>query len=642
MRWTAWALCLAASASAQQSPVMRSETRVVLVDTIVTGKKGDYVRDLTAKDFHVFQDGKEQPLASFAFESSATPSQPRSLVLFFDESSMQMQDQIPARRAASAFIDAEADANRKIAVMAYDGALHIAQNFTDNAGRLKDALPQPASRIPQDETTGRRRGAAIDDTGARNMPRSLRALADSLGVLPGRKIVVLFVGTLPSSSEERSELKDAIEACNRSAVSVYPVDVRPVTVQAGPNGGRAMSDNPRAGRRGPNGPQGDSEDVGSAYVVDSGAATRQMLLDLANRTGGFLVQNSNDLLGGLQEVASEEDEYYALTFTPPDAKEGSCHTLRVKVDRPATKVRARASYCTAKAEDLLAGTPTGQDLERRAAAADAGDMAASMRLAYFYVGPNVARVDVAMDITPGTLKFQREKDKLHAEIDLLGIAVTAGGDDAGAVRARFSDVLKFDFDNEAQIAAWKTKPLHYEKEFRIAPGRYKFTMAFGQSGQEAANFGKAESPLSVDPWNGSELTMSGLVLSRETHPAAEVGLTLAIGGRTPLIAGNTQVVPSVSGRFAKAGPGAFYLEVYAPDPPSLTVRVRVLDRKSGVAKWDSGLTRLPPQTDGGKLSIPALARLPLESLTPGDWTLEVTAADASGKSVTRTADFAVE
>jgi hypothetical protein len=36
---------------AQQSPVIQTETREVLVDAIVTGKNGAYVRDLTASDF---------------------------------------------------------------------------------------------------------------------------------------------------------------------------------------------------------------------------------------------------------------------------------------------------------------------------------------------------------------------------------------------------------------------------------------------------------------------------------------------------------------------------------------------------------------------------------------------------------------
>jgi hypothetical protein len=40
-----------ANASDQPAAVIRTETRLVLVDTVVTDKKGKYVRDLTQKDF---------------------------------------------------------------------------------------------------------------------------------------------------------------------------------------------------------------------------------------------------------------------------------------------------------------------------------------------------------------------------------------------------------------------------------------------------------------------------------------------------------------------------------------------------------------------------------------------------------------
>ncbi len=232
------ALCATtASTRAQQGTAIQTETRVVLVDAIVTAKNGTYVRDLTQKDFRIWEDNKEQAIRSFAFESSSEASQPRSLVLFFDESSLEAMDQIPALQSASRFIDAETGPNRKMAVVSYDGALRVRQNFTDNATRLKNALPSPASRVTEAEQQARpehssltggtiRDAGSVDDTGSRNMLRSLRNLGTSLGVLPGRKIVVVFAGRIASSSSQKSDLKEAIDACNKSGVAVYPVDVQ--------------------------------------------------------------------------------------------------------------------------------------------------------------------------------------------------------------------------------------------------------------------------------------------------------------------------------------------------------------------------------------------------------------------------------
>src|SRR5271170_4306768 len=66
------------------APVIHAETRLVLVDTVVTDKKGNYIRDLAQNDFKVWEDGNEQAVTSFSFEESAASSsnsQPHYMVL---------------------------------------------------------------------------------------------------------------------------------------------------------------------------------------------------------------------------------------------------------------------------------------------------------------------------------------------------------------------------------------------------------------------------------------------------------------------------------------------------------------------------------------------------------------------------------
>src|ERR1700727_1282632 len=91
------------SGSTSDTTVIRAETRLVLVDTVVTDKKGNYIRDLTQKDFRVWEDNKEQTVKTFSAETDASaPSgeQRRYLILFFDNSTMNMTDQSQARAAA--------------------------------------------------------------------------------------------------------------------------------------------------------------------------------------------------------------------------------------------------------------------------------------------------------------------------------------------------------------------------------------------------------------------------------------------------------------------------------------------------------------------------------------------------------------
>jgi VWFA-related protein len=647
MRLTPVVLCFAGALAAQQSPIIQTETREVLVDAIVTAKNGAYVSDLTAKDFHLSQDGKEQAIKGFSLESATTASQTRSLVLFFDETSMEARDQSAVRQAAARFIDAEAGPNHMMAIVTFNGSMRIAQSFTDNAGRLKDALNQASfhglapsaadsdrshdpSRVEEDRVVGRATGTSLANAmGARNMIRSVGDLGKSLGVLPGRKIVILFTGTLPSSGDQKSEVREAVEAANKSGVAIYAVDVRPVFDQANPGASptpqtRTPSYTQRGGPGGA--PQGDSDPLSSS-IPDSGSSSQEVLFGLANGTGGFVVRNTSDVLGGLQTIGKEQDQYYVLTYVAPEAKEGSCHTLRVKVDRKGTSVRARSNYCTEKPLDLLAGTSTGKELESRATGAQAGGINAFIELSHFYLSPNVDRVNLAMEIAADGMKFQNQKGKMHAEVDLLGIASTPDG----SVGARFSDAVKFDFDTQAEIEKLKGKYFHYEKEFKIAPGQYRFTMAFSSGGQ---SFGKLESPLNVEPQKAGGLDLSSVVLSRETRPAADLGLNagISIGDQSPLVAQGMQVIPAGSSQFVKSEQAFFYFEVYDPNLATVSAQLRILDR-SGAAKWDSGIQKLAVSRQGGSL--------PLSSLAPGPYQLEVTVSDPSGKQAKRTVDFQV-
>ena len=379
------------------------------------------------------------------------------------------------------------------------------------------------------------------------------------------------------------------------------------------------------------GPQGDSDNIG-APVPDSGSSSQQPLFALANGTGGFVVRDTTDLLGGLQSVGQEQDQYYALTYVAPESKEETCHSLRVKVDRKGTKVRSRTSYCTAKPLDLLAGTTAASELEKRAGSTETGGVAASIRLPYFYISPNVARVNLAMEIPAEALQFQNQKGKEHGEMDLLGVASAPDG----SVGARFSDAVKFDL-TPADIAKLKEKPLHYEKEFKIAPGKYRFTMAFSSGGQ---SFGKVEAPLDVEPRKEGELGVSGLVLSKEAHPAADLGLGLGVGvgvsgfnDRTPLVAQGMQVIPSGSSQFLASEPAFFYFEVYDANPASVSAQVRILDRKTGAVKWESAAVKVSAPQQGGNL--------PVNTLGPGAYQLEVTAM-GPGKRVTSSTDFEVK
>ncbi|MGB6942463.1 MAG: VWA domain-containing protein [Bryobacteraceae bacterium] len=722
-----------AQAPADSGAVIRTETKLVLVDTVVTDKKGNYIHDLEAKDFKVWEDNKEQQIKSFSFEAgSASPSNPQKhyLVLFFDNSTMDFGAQGRARQAATKFIDSNGGPNRLMAIVNFGGALQIAQNFTDDTQRLKNivsgvkfsTLSPNASNANTPQLS-----AQMASFGARDVLYALKDLAKDLSAIPARKTVILITAGFPLSPEILSEATAAISACNKANVAIYPIDVRGLvagTPQArlgGPDqgvashsgvrfipasyvpggmaffipqhtggtvgggggghtggttgggtggatagGGRGSTSGPTGGTpaapgRGVNPGSGAMNPFGAnspftnpsaqsrlllPKMPDSTATNQDIMFMLAQGTGGFVIHETNDLITGMEKIGKEQDEYYVLGYTPPDSEEGSCHVLRVKVNRGGTEVRARTGYCNSKPQDLLAGNPTEKELEIRAAAAQAGNVSASMELPFFYTASNVARVNVAMEIATRNIKFEKQKGKYHATMDVLGLAYLPDG----TVGARFSDSVKLDFDDKKQMEAFQEQPMHYENQFDVASGKYNLKVVFASGGQ---SFGKVEVPLAIDPYDAKQFSMSGLALSKEVRKASDLGTgldALLLEDRVPLIANDLQLVPYGSDQFKKGDLVAFYTELYEPllvtgnpkAPPLVVFDLRVLDAKTGEQKEDTGLIRvgLPSQT--GSPMVPLLGKIPVDSLAPGAYKVEIKAQDDAGKEFKRTADFQIE
>jgi len=717
-------------------PTITTETRLVLVDTVVTDKKGNYLRDLTQKDFRVFEDGKEQAINSFSSESGASaPSvnQKRYMVLLFDDSTMSLSDQGFARKAALKFLDSNTGADRYIAVVDFNGTLRISQNFTTDAARLKQAAENvkiSAVSPIGDSYVGIAQLPNLEaDFAARTLLLALRDMAKSLAAVPGRKTVVLLSAGFPYNAGDsvmQAELTSAINACNKANVAIYAIDVRGVgtvteapplrdfpdatagrlvsaTMQlpaddgndngylrsavaedqdapahlvyvqhggsggggghpggtgggghpggtGGTTGGTRGTSGANSGPRGPmtSGPTivapvtpySDARNI--LPTIASGSQNQQILYLLAEGTGGFVIVNSNDLLGGIDKIAKEQNQYYLLGYTPAPSEEGSCHTLKVKVDRGDTIVRSRSGYCNVRPTDLLAGKPMEKQLENQVNGSQAGNVVATMQAPYFYTAPNVARVELAIDIPANALKFEKQKGKQHAEVNVLGIAYKPDG----SVAARFSDNVEFNLEDKDQVQAFSKQPYHYENQFEIAPGDYKLKVAFNSGG---SNFGKLEMPLVVDSYDAKQLSISTVAMSTEVYPVNQMSASLdaaLLEDRKPLVSQGMEIVPTGSDHFKKADPAVLYVEIYDPlltgaNPPKVGIQLQVLDRKTGEKKVDMG--GLIPTPEAGNPVVPLGMKLPLDKLTPGSYQLEVKAIDTAGNSTTvRKTDFEVE
>jgi VWFA-related protein len=758
--WSQLLLAAAVVAAAQEKAapastgtVIKTETRVVLVDAVVTDKKGAYIRGLAAKDFKIWEDNKQQEIGSFSFEAdpdSPTKSRPKYMVLFFDNSSMDFGQQRQARDAAAKFIAANAGPNRLMAIANFTGTLRIDQNFTDDAARLQSVVSgtKIAMTSANSSVGGPNLSRAERQFGITSGILALRSLARNLADVPGRKSLILLTGGFRLNSENMTELTALIDACNKSNVAVYPIDVRGLVAGApigdsgqrspvllaslggvtignaffqragappapsgggspspgaggggGGGGGRAAAppsmggggrgntgggggggrtggmpstggntgnSNGRAGGM-PNGVGGNTGrggggdtspnlnrnrdpnfNQGRRSIVpkfpESATTNQEPLYMLAGGTGGFVIVNTNDLLGGLQKIGKEQNEFYMLSYTPPESTEGSCHMLKVKVDRGGATVRARTGYCNVKSQDILAGEPaTEKNLEKLIASSAPGTPGASMMAPFFYTSPDTARATVAMEIPSDALKFEKVKGKLRAVLNVLGIAYAPDG----AVAARFSDSVKIEFENKKLVEKFQEEPLlHYEKDFEVAVGKYTLKVVYS-SGQ---SFGKLELPLVVDKFEGQKFRMSGLAFSRSFRKVSAMDSNIdsaLVEDRTPLIANGMQFTPTGSSSFKKTENVALYAQLYDEilgevTPPKdfmVGIQLRIFDSATKQVKLDSGGMRASI-TPGNSL-IPLGLKLLVDKLEAGKYFAELTAQDSAGNSVRRYEKFEV-
>ena len=739
----------------QSNVVIRKESRLVLVDTVVTGKKGEYIRDLKQSDFKVYEDNKEQAISSFSTGSDPAiqaSGQKRYLILFFDNSTMQIPDQIQARNAANQFIAANSDGDHLMAVVDFGGALRIVQNFTANADLLRSAVAgvksssvNPNANVPDVQpvtvaSTGLSSlSNAEADFGARSVLLAVRSLAKNLRTVPGRKMLVLFSGGFALNPENQSELTATIDACNKSNVAIYALDARGLVgglpggsarfdtgdavIELAKNRPDARSNNekPRSGKpqlvlasfsssaepdpqrpggggagAGAGGGRGTTGGTGTAGgaggkgttggtgtgtgrstggTTGTGAGTaprttspnnfnfnspynqprtivppfppsastnQQILAALAEGTGGFTIFNTNDLLGGLQRIGKEQSEFYILGYVPSDTPEGSCHTLKVKLSRGGTNVRSRSGYCNVKTGNTLEGKPVEKQLESRAAAAQAGSIHGGMQAPYFYTSANVARVNLAMEIPADAVHFNKEKGKYNANLNVLGIAYRADG----SVGARFSDTVNLNLDKDE----WKQftqNPYRYENQFDASPGTYKLTVVLSAGGDA---FGKFESPLQIDAYDGKHFSLGGLALANNAQKIGDIPTSLdaaLLEDRTPLVVHGLQIMPSGTNRFKRDENVIVYSEIYEPlltsdNPPKVGLGYRILDRASKKEVMFTGVVAADGFILKGNPVVPVGLKVNVKDLAPGAYCLVMQAVDAAGnKAPNRIVDFDV-
>jgi VWFA-related protein len=175
----------------------------------------------------------------------------------------------------------------------------------------------------------------------------LRAVVSSIGRVSGRKSIFFFAENVPITARLKAQFESLIGEANRANITVYTVDAAGLRVHS--KDAELARNVAVAGAKGIGDEQRDTKTAWTKDLEEQeqmlSSRPTAVLGRLAKETGGFLIENTNDLGAGVARMQQERTTYYLLAYQPTNATlDGKFRKVSVKVKRSKVTVRARPGY----------------------------------------------------------------------------------------------------------------------------------------------------------------------------------------------------------------------------------------------------------------------------------------------------------
>jgi Ca-activated chloride channel family protein len=315
------AAALTAPATLAQAP-FKSGAQTVAVYTTVTDMAGRLVTDLDKDAFEILDDGKPQPITTFARDI-----QPITVVMMLDRSGSMVGNFGLVQKAAEAFVERLLPAD-KARIGSFSNRVEVdPRTFTSS----KDELLQ----ILQTE---------LQDSGPTPLWNAVGVGMTALLHVEGRRVVLVFTDGMDNpmnGSGNNLTLKAVTKRSDEEDVMVYAIGLassmgfHPGGYGGGGGRGYGGYGGYGGGRGGRRGGVTDHPDPG--------------LQALAAASGGgyFELTGTQELSATFARVADELHRQYLLGFVP-QKNDGKSHKLEVHVKGEGLIARARRSYVASR------------------------------------------------------------------------------------------------------------------------------------------------------------------------------------------------------------------------------------------------------------------------------------------------------
>jgi len=329
----------------------------VNLNVVAMDAKGQPVSDLTADELRIWDNGKEQKIASFrrrevraTSAASLGPRQysnrppgmsPHATVILFDQLNTHFADRgYVMNRLTHVLGEYEKSSNLYLYLLTEAGSLYAVRGLPTSE--------TPAPPWPEDiqgvlnaavraTLTHRTIDLEVDiDARVRTTLTSLSMMAARLAAVPGRKNIVWLTHGIPISLGPNRTVdgevidytpwvRELSNTLDRADVSIYAVQQSPpgsITTDAGAStrGGAADATAP------------------------TGMGSEETLQEFARLTGGRAYEN-NDIAGAIKQAVNDAQESYLISYVPPAENwDGKFHKIRITCARKGVKLQARQGY----------------------------------------------------------------------------------------------------------------------------------------------------------------------------------------------------------------------------------------------------------------------------------------------------------
>lgn len=643
------------AADAQQ-PTFKTGINFVRVDIIVTDKQGNPVTDLRKEDFEVLEDNKPQAVETFRLvkidtatpvettgrsirtredeETAAANESARIFVFFLDDYHVRLGTSMGARKPLVDFVQNQIGPNDLLAVMYplspldsvtltrnHESVMRALERFEGRKFNYepRNAIEEKYALYPTEVVERIRRQVSLS---------ALEGLSVKLGALrEGRKAIVLVsegytallppqmrdqIATMPglgnpnrnnptagenNVTEDRArfsadldvqrELQDVFDAANRSNTAIYAVDPRGLTT-----GDFDITDN-----------------ISMRTSGDALRSTQDTLRVLADQTDGRAIVNRNDLAKGMQQIVRDSSFYYLVGYNSSQApQDGKFHEIKVRVKRPGMQIRSRKGYWALTATEVgraTAPTKAGPPPAVTKALASLAQPTTG-RYARMWVGTSpgsngktkVTFVWEPVSATAGTRRDEAQTVALVAssadgELYFKGRVPEEGANGAGSA------------DGGAPTSPGALRA-GAAVSFEVPPGKIQLRAAISGAGTGTLDTDDRE--VVVPDLTAPELGIS--------TPRLHLARTAR---EYQLLIKDASVAPVASREFRRTDRLVVRFEALAPGNVTPTVTSRLLNRQ-GQKMSDLPVTK--PTAAGDPFAVD----LPLASLPPGEYLLELAAS----------------